>query len=170
MAENKVEVWVEGRDLVIERNFNAPQSLLFQVFSQSHHLEEWWGPQGWETENKTFEFKPGGSWHYCMRCVDKTQGDFYGQESWGLGKFQEISVPTSITYTDVFSDEKGNPSESMPQIVVTLNFYAQENGVKLRTRSEFATVEDLEAVKNMGVIEGMASQFECLDAYLIEIQ
>jgi len=74
----KVKSQVEGNTLVVERSFNAPRELVFEAFSTPAHLETWWGPTGWKTEIRTFEFEPGGTWHYCMTCVDKGQGDYYG--------------------------------------------------------------------------------------------
>ncbi|WP_369668764.1 SRPBCC family protein [Thalassobacillus devorans] len=118
MAVNKesLEKKVEGRNLVIERIFQAPKEKVFLAYSDSEQLAEWWGPQGWNTENKRFEFQPEGVWHYCMRCQE--QGDFYGQESWGKTVFQEIKAPEKIVYTDVFSDAQGNEAVDMPKVVV----------------------------------------------------
>ncbi|WP_370149856.1 SRPBCC family protein [Exiguobacterium profundum] len=72
-----VKSHVEGTTLIAERLFKAPRQLVFEAFSTPAHLEKWWGPSGWETKVYSFDFKPGGIWHYCMTCVDKEQGDFY---------------------------------------------------------------------------------------------
>ena len=66
---------VEGKELIMERTFNRTKELVFKsILSDSKlYLASWWGPQGWKTENKTFEFKPEGVRHYCMRCEDKTR-------------------------------------------------------------------------------------------------
>ncbi|GGC78728.1 hypothetical protein GCM10007216_06540 [Thalassobacillus devorans] len=168
MAVNKesLEKKVEGRNLVIERVFKAPREKVFLAYSDSEQLAAWWGPQGWNTENKRYEFQPEGVWHYCMRCHDQEQGDFYGKESWGKTVFQEIKAPEKIVYTDVFSDEQGNEAEGMPKVVVTLNFKDQGDETKLVTRSEFASEKELQSLLNMGVVEGVASQFVCLDDHL----
>ncbi|MCP3026474.1 SRPBCC domain-containing protein [Halobacillus sp. A5] len=170
MAQNRIVSKVDGRVLEVERVFEAPRDLVFNMFSESKHVESWWGPKGWSTTNKKFEFKPGGTWHYCMRCVDEQQGDFYGYESWGMGVFQNISTPETIVYTDSFADEEGNIAESMPESLVTLQFIDMGKETKLITRSQFETLENLETVMEMGVLEGVSSQFECLDDYLNQIQ
>ncbi|ARI77909.1 SRPBCC family protein [Halobacillus mangrovi] len=157
---------VDGRVLVMERTFHAPQSLLFQAYSDSKQLSDWWGPQGWETENRTFEFKPGGTWLYCMRCMDKAQGDFYGQESWGKATFNEIVEPEKIVYTDVFADEKGNAVEGMPKMEITIEFKEKEGNSKLVVISEFASEAQLKEVLGMGMIEGFNSQLDRLDEHL----
>ncbi|WP_445505564.1 SRPBCC family protein [Niallia sp. 03091] len=165
---NRLKTSVEGQDLVIERIFNAPKDFLFQAFSESDRLASWWGPKGWETENKKFEFEQNGIWHYCMKCVDEKQGEFFGQESWGKAVFKEIDVPNKIVYTDSFSDKDGNTIAEMPSIQITLNFIEQAENTLLIIRSSFPSPEALQQVMEMGVVEGMSSQFECLDEFLAE--
>ncbi|WP_350445748.1 hypothetical protein [Peribacillus simplex] len=62
MSDNKVTnnitTSVEGRDLVMERIFDGPRNLVFKAFSNSGRLASWWGPRGWQTENREFNFKP----------------------------------------------------------------------------------------------------------------
>lgn len=82
---SKMITRVEGLELVLERVFDAPRELVFKVFSEAEHLKQWWGPRGWIVPFCSVDFRPGGVWHYCMKCVDEKQGDFFGMESWGKG-------------------------------------------------------------------------------------
>lgn len=174
MSENKMTksmtTNVEGRVLVIERIFNAPRDLVFKAYSEPEHLANWWGPSGWQTEIHKFEFKPSGVWHYCMRCTDENQGEFFGQESWGKSVYQEIIVPEKIVYTDVFADQEGNAVDGAPEMLITINFVEHEGKTKLITRSQFASTEALKEVMDMGVVQGMTSQFERLDDLLEDLQ
>jgi uncharacterized protein YndB with AHSA1/START domain len=169
-ATNSLNTSVEGDVLVIERIFNAPRDLVFKAFSDSELLAKWWGPKGWQTENRKLEFKPDGVWHYCMRCTDKDQGEFYGQESWGKGVFHEIAVPEKIVYTDTFSDEEGNTVEVMPAIRITMNFVEQNGQTKIISRNQFVSAEALQQVMEMGIVHGVSSQYERLDELLVELQ
>ncbi|PKG23526.1 SRPBCC family protein [Niallia nealsonii] len=157
---------VEGKNLIIERVFHAPREVVFAAFSESESLASWWGPLGWETKNKQFEFVPGGVWHYCMTCSDENQGDFFGMESWGKSVFQEIIVPEKIVALDYFSDQDGDINPEAPSTQMTILFMDEEEKTKLIIRSQFQTPEDLQQVMEMGVVEGMSSQFVCLDEYL----
>ncbi|MCK6255538.1 SRPBCC domain-containing protein [Fictibacillus sp. KIGAM418] len=161
---------VEGKVLMIERVFNAPKDIVFKAFSQPEHLSRWWGPKGWETDIRQFDFQPGGVWLYCMKCVDKNQGDFYGQESCGKAVYQEIVAPEKVVYKDFFTDGEGNEMEGMPGMLVTLEFTEYEGATKVITRSEFVTEEALKQVKDMGVVEGFSSQMERLDDLLEQLQ
>jgi uncharacterized protein YndB with AHSA1/START domain len=165
---NGLKTKVEGQDLIIERIFHAPRHLVFQAFSKSEQLASWWGPKGWKTENREFTFEPNGVWHYGMRCDDQSQGDFYGMESWGKAVFREIVPLEKIVYVDSFSDEEGNKVENMPEMLITLTFVDQDDQTKLIMRNQFASIETLQQVMDMGVVEGVASQMTCLDDHLEE--
>lgn len=165
---NSLTSYTEGKVLVVERTFDAARELVFKAFSESERLEKWWGPQGWKTENLQFDFEPNGVWHYCMTCVDEAQGDFYGQKSCGKGTFHEIVEPEKIVYTDLFVDDQGNAVEGMPALLITMNFVEQEGKTLVNTRTEFASEEALGQVVEMGVVEGVSSQYERLDALLKE--
>ncbi|WP_347551273.1 SRPBCC domain-containing protein [Pseudalkalibacillus hwajinpoensis] len=174
MSDNKVKrsmkTNVEGRTLTMERIFDAPRDLVFKVFSDGERLASWWGPKGWETENRSFEFKPEGEWHYCMKCIDKNQGEWYGQESWGKAIYQEIVESEKIVYKDIFSDAEGNKVEGMPEMLISLTFLDEGDKTKLITKSEFTSVDALKQVMDMGVVEGFTSQNEKLDDYLNQLQ
>jgi len=165
---NKLTTRVEDQDLTMERIFDAPRELVFKAFSKPEHLANWWGPKGWETINSTFEFKPEGVWHYCMRCTDKNQGDFYGQELWCKSVYHEIVVPEKIIYTDAFSDEEGNISDSMPGNLVTLMFVEHEAKTKLIMRYQLGSSETAQEVMDSGFINGLRSSFDRLDDFLKE--
>lgn len=161
---------VEGRDLIFERIFDAPKELVFKAYSEKDHLEKWWGPEGWETTIKAFDFKPGGEWRYCMECVDKNQGDYYGQKSCGLAVYQDIAAPEKIVYTDAFTDEDGNKIDGLPEMLISMTFLEHEGKTKLISRTQFATEEALQQVVDMGIEEGLASQFKRLDELLEKMQ
>lgn len=105
-----------------------------------------------------------------MRCTDENQGEFYNQESWRKAVYQEITVPVKIVLTDMFADEEGNAADGMPVILVTLTFVEHEGKTKLIMRSRFASVEGLQQVMGMGIVQGCASQFYRLDDLLDKLQ
>lgn len=120
MSNNTMVSRIENdRVLVLERVFDAPRDLVFKMFKGSEHLRRWWGPRGFEIPVCTVDFRPGGVWHYCMKCVDQNLGQFFGMESWGKGVYKEIIEPEKIVYTDYFSDAEGNINGSMPSTEMT---------------------------------------------------
>ena len=163
---NNVNSHVENeRVLVLERVFEAPRDLVFRMFKEAEHLKRWWGPKGWEIPVCNVDFRPGGVWHYCMKCVDQSQS-IYGMESWGKGVYKEIVEPETIIYTDYFSDAEGNINESMPSALITMNFIDLGSKTKLVNRAEYVSAEALKNVTDMGVIQGITETWNRLDELL----
>lgn len=167
---NQMVSRVEDKVLILEREFNAPRELVFQAFTQAEHLKHWWGPKGWTLPVCTVDFRVGGVWHYCMKCEDKNQGDFYGMESWGKSVYKEIVVPEKIVAVDYFSDAEGNEAPNMPATLVTLEFIETENGTKVINRGEYASPEGLQQVMDMGMLQGVTETWDRLAQHLESIQ
>lgn len=167
MMTSKMITRVEGPVIVLERVFDAPQELVFEVFSDGEHLKQWWGPRGWETTVSNMDFRPGGSWHYCMTCMDKNQGDFYGMESWGKSVYHEIEEPTKIVYTDYFSDAEGNTSEELPASTTTMTFEELDGRTKIVSRTVYQSADELKKVLEMGMEEGITQTWDRLEEYLL---
>ncbi|AHV99595.1 SRPBCC domain-containing protein [Paenibacillus sp. 7124] len=167
---NKMVTRVEGQELVLERVFDAPRELVFKAFSEAEHLKHWWGPRGWTLPVCNIDFRPGGVWHYCMKCVDEKQGDFYGMESWGKAVYEEIVEPESIVYTDYFSDAEGNVTDGMPSSQITMIFVEQEGKTKVISRGRFESAEALKTVMEMGMEQGITETWDRLEEYLPSIK
>ena len=48
------------REVVISRSIGAPREVVFEAFTQVRHLSRWWGPDGFTTTTRSFEFRAGG--------------------------------------------------------------------------------------------------------------
>ncbi|MDN8590377.1 SRPBCC domain-containing protein [Paenibacillus sp. 11B] len=156
--------------LVLERVFDAPRELVFSMFKESEHLRQWWGPRGWTIPVCNVDFRPGGAWHYCMKCEDTNQGDFYGMESWGKAVYKEIVEPERIVYTDFFSDAEGNTDESLPTTEVTMQFIDLGGKTKIVNRSEYVSAEALQTVMDMGMLQGITETWDRLAERLGEVK
>lgn len=160
---------VEGRELFLERVFDAPRELVFEVFSTAEHLMRWFGTTGWPLTVCNIDFRSGGVWHYCMKCNDESQ-EYFGQESWGRAVFNEIVEPERIVYIDVFSDAEGNVNENMPEARVTWEFVVHEGKTKLISRTQYVTEDAVKSVLDMGMIQGITQTWNQLAGYLAELQ
>ncbi|KGE19760.1 SRPBCC domain-containing protein [Paenibacillus wynnii] len=167
---NKMITTVEGQELILERVFNAPRELVFKAFSEAEHLKQWWGPRGWILPVCNVDFRPGGIWHYCMKCIDEKQGEFYGMESWGKAVYEEIVEGEKVVYVDYFSDAEGNETEGMPSSHITMIFEEQDGQTKLISRSKYSSPEALQTVMNMGMEQGIAETWDRLEEHLQSMQ
>ncbi|WP_420488697.1 SRPBCC domain-containing protein [Paenibacillus arenosi] len=170
MMMSKMLFKAEGNVLTMERTFNAPTELVFKVFSDSEHLKQWFGPRGWSIPVSNLDFRPGGAWHYCMKCEDRNQGDFYGMESWGKSVYKEIVANEKLVYVDYFSDAEGNVSDNMPAVEVTLTFETVDGKTKLTSIGHYATDEALQTVIDMGMEQGITETWDRLEEHLESFQ
>jgi len=167
---NKMITTVEGPELTLERIFDAPRELVFKAFSEAEHLKHWWGPRGWTLPVCNVDFRPGGSWHYCMKCVDENQGEFFGMESWGKAVYEEIVTGKKIVYVDYFSDAEGNETEGMPSAHITMLFEEYEGKTKLISIGRYTSAEALQTVMDMGMEQGISETWDRLGEHLQSLQ
>ena len=84
----------------LDRTFDAPLKLMWEVYTQEKHLARWWGPKGFTWVKGDLDFRPGGHFHYCMRAPT-------GDEMWGHFEYREIDPLKRIVFTTGFSNAAG---------------------------------------------------------------
>lgn len=164
MQDLKTNVAIEDRKLILTRDFEAPSSLLFEIWSDCKHLKHWWGPKEWPMDECEMEFREGGKWSYCLR------GPNEGDESWGLAIYREINKPNTIIYKDHFTDAEGNVVPGMPNMVINVEFEALDDKTTQRITVNFDTNEERDKIVEMGMAEGMDSSLDRLEDYLPQTQ
>src|SRR5258706_1096505 len=93
------------REIVISRVISAPRELVFEAFTQVRHLSRWWGPEGFTTTTRSFEFREGGTWDFVMHAPDGT--DYQEWIAW-----TEIVPPERIALLHGESRDDPNAFES----------------------------------------------------------
>jgi uncharacterized protein YndB with AHSA1/START domain len=164
MSDVSVTKDFENKKLIIEYLTNGSVEKVWRAFTGKDWFEKWWGPEGWETTAKEFSFQPGGRVHYGMKCVDENQGEWFGKTSWGVMDIQDVQALKSFTYKDYFSDEEGVLNKEMPALTVTNEFFEENGKTKIVSTSYADSVEQIEELLKMGMVEGFSSQLHKLDA------
>ena len=145
------------REIVISRDISAPRELVFEAFTEVRHLRRWWGPEGFTTTTRAFEFRVGGSWDFVMHGPDGT--DYQEWITW-----TEIAPPERIALLHGESRDDPNAFESV------LTFAPDGPGGR-GTRIEMRTVfpnRELrdEAVEKYHAVEGGRQTLDNLAAYV----
>ena len=114
------------KEFVISRTFDAPASVVWKAWTDREQLMQWFGPKGFVMSAAKLDFRPGGTFHYCLRSAG-------GKEMWGKFVYREIVAPERIVLVNSFSDEKGNltrhpNSPSWPLEMLTTTTFAEEKG------------------------------------------
>src|SRR5499426_4017238 len=89
------------REIVVSRAIGAPRELVFEAFTQVRHLSRWWGPEGFTTTTRSFEFRVGGVWDFVMHGPDGT--DYQEWITW-----REIVPPERIAL--VHGESRDDPN------------------------------------------------------------
>ncbi len=88
--------------VVIERTFNAPQDLIWQMWTQPEHFKKWYGPQGFTVPVADMDVRVGGKRLICMASPDGNM------KMWTTGEYTEIVPNGRLVYTESMADENGN--------------------------------------------------------------
>lgn len=144
-----------NRELSITRLLNAPQELVWEVWTKPEHIANWWGPVGFTTTTHEMNVKPGGVWRFMMHGPD-------GRDYPNKIVFIEVVRPERLVYNHTGEDE----TEDV-RFHVTVNFERQGNKTKLTMRSLFESKEELiRVMKEYGAEEGMKQTVDRLGEYL----
>jgi uncharacterized protein YndB with AHSA1/START domain len=154
---------VGEQEFVVERQFTAPRTLMFQVFTRAEHLKRWWAPQPFTIPVCTIDLWPGGIWHYCMRSPE-------GQDHWARSVYSEIVPPEKLVYTSTFADEHANPTLGMPEHLTTVIFTEEAGQTRVTARVQFTSAAALSAAVDMGMLQGMSMTWDYLIEYVQELQ
>lgn len=143
------------RGFWIERVFEAPRELVFDVWTDPQHVARWWGPDGFTNTVQEMDVRPGGSWRFVMHGPD-------GVDYPNLIRFLEVSRPSRLVY-----DHMGaNPDDSPFRGEVTL--YAEgpkQTRVVMRTLFPSADVREF-VKREYHAVEGGNQTLDRLGAYL----
>src|SRR5579859_1993545 len=145
------------REIVISQVINAPREVVFQAFIEVRHVSRWWGPDGFTTTTRSFEFRVGGEWDFVMHGPDGT--DYQEFITW-----TDIVPPVRIAL--LHGESRGDPNafESV------WTFVPDGGATRIKMRTVFPTkaLRD-EAVERYHAIEGGQQTLSNLAAYVIEI-
>lgn len=159
---------------VINRSFDAPVELMFEMWTNPEHFSQWLPPTGFNMEFFRADIKPGGSTFFLMSNAS-------GLKLHGRAHYLEINRPSRIVYTQEFCDENENLSRhpmapSWPATML-ITVHLTEEGphqTRVTVTSEChgaTTDEELETfIKGRsGMTIGWTGSFDKLDAYLERI-
>src|SRR4051794_39313711 len=95
-----------GREVGNSRGVKGPRELGVEAFTAVRHLSRWWGPEGFTTTTRSFEFRVGGEWDFVMHGPDGT--DYQEWITW-----TEIAPPERIALLHGESRDDPNAFESV---------------------------------------------------------
>jgi uncharacterized protein YndB with AHSA1/START domain len=92
--------------VVIERSFDAPVALIWQMWTDPEHFKAWYGPDGATIPVAKMDVRVGGNRLVCMEM----QSPGGAMQMWFTGEYREVVENARLVYTESMSDENGNVS------------------------------------------------------------
>ncbi|MEV8357704.1 SRPBCC family protein [Microbacterium sp. NPDC076895] len=142
------------RTVVVERLVSAPREVVFTAFTSVDHLSAWWGPDGFTTSTREFDFREGGTWVFTMHGPDGT--DYAEWIQW-----REIAPPERIVL--LHGEYAGDPNAF--DSVFTFEEVGEQTRVTLSTVFPTRQLRDT-AVEEYHAIEGGAQTLAHLAAHV----
>lgn len=94
--------------LVMERSFDAPVSLVWQLWTEPEHFKAWYGPEDATITVAEMDVRVGGTRRVCME-IETPAGQMLMCFS---GEYREVVVNERLAYTESLADGPGNPMPS----------------------------------------------------------
>jgi uncharacterized protein YndB with AHSA1/START domain len=156
---------------VINRSFDVPRDVMFEMWTDPKHFSQWLPPTGFAMKFITVDIKPGGSSFYCMTGAND-------MKMYGKAQYKEITKPNRVVYTQVFCDENGkitrHPlSPTWPETMLTTVTLSEEGANRTRVTVEWEVYGDATPIERetfnkakAGMTQGWTGSFEKLESYL----
>jgi uncharacterized protein YndB with AHSA1/START domain len=153
----------EALTLAVIADYPVPVERLWNAYSDPRQLERFWGPEGWPATFTRHDMAVGGRSEYYMSGPD-------GTVSRGWFRFLAVEPTHRFEVEDGFSDEHGTPNKGMPTMRMTFTFEPTANGSRSKIVTKFPSIESMEQLVQMGMMEGMKSAMGQIDAVLADLQ
>jgi uncharacterized glyoxalase superfamily protein PhnB/uncharacterized protein YndB with AHSA1/START domain len=149
----------EAKQINVTREFDAPRDLVWQAWTDSEILDEWWAPKPWKTETKFMDFRKGGHWLYSMKGPE-------GERHWCRLDYTSVKPRNSFSGLDAFCDENGKVNDKFPRSEWENRFTEEGETTTVHIRITYQSLTDLEKIIEMGFKEGFTMGLENLDHWL----
>jgi len=157
----------------INRVFEAPIDVIFDMWTKPEHVSKWLPPTGMDMKYLRSDIKVGAKSFYSMSG--------HGMTMFGTSEYVEIERPTKIVFKQQFTDEKENISRhpgapTWPETLLTKVTLTSESETETRVTIESqvfgeATPAELEAFvkERSGMTQGWTGSFDKLEELLTKL-
>jgi uncharacterized protein YndB with AHSA1/START domain len=149
------------KTVLINREFDAELSLVWDAFTKKEILDQWWAPKPYTSKTKVLDFKVGGKRFFAMVSPE-------GQERWLLQKYTSISPKTNFKYFNAFADKDENPE--LPGSDWDHSFTEQNGKTTVSITIYNESLARMEKMVEMGFREGFSTCLNQLDELLSAVK
>ena len=147
------------REIKVERDFNAPRSLVFDAFTRPELVRRWLlGPDGWTMPVCEIDLRVGGAYRYVWRK------ESIGKEMGMGGVFREVVRPEKLVATEQF-DDAWYPGEAVDRTI-----FEERGGItKVTLTVLYESREARDVATKSGMEHGMVAGYNRLEQILASV-
>jgi uncharacterized protein YndB with AHSA1/START domain len=137
----------------MERKFDAPAELVFDVWTQPEHVRNWWGYPEHPMTDCRIDLRVGGEYRYAAQIPD------FGEIAF-RGVFMEVERPHRLVATEVY--------EAYPDVegVNTLTLVEEDGVTTMVVIMSYPTREARDGVVESGMERGLQVSLDRIDLIL----
>ena len=149
--------------MTVVADFPVPVRRLWDAYLDPRQLERFWGPPTYPAQFTRHDAAVGGLSTYAMTGPD-------GDVSRGYWQWISVEPLTSFEVRDGFAGPDGTPNSEMPSMRMVFVFEETQQGSRVRTTTTFNTADELAALLEMGMEEGLTAAMGQMDQVLADLR
>lgn len=149
-------------DLRLERVVDVPVALVWQAWTDPHHLMQWFTPKPWETVECEIDLRPGGKFRTVMRSPEGELMDG------GAGCYLVVEAPRRLVWTSALGPgfRPVPPAGDDLPFTADLTFEAVGDATRYEARAIHGKPETAAVHASMGFEQGWGTALDQLVAYV----
>lgn len=136
---------------------------LWGAWSDPRQLERFWGPPTWPATFTRHDMAVGGESQYRMTGPN-------GESSSGYWRFLSVEPGRGFEVEDGFCNPDGTPNHDLPGCRMHARFEAIPSGSRFVLLTRFPSVEAMERLVAMGMMEGMRAALAQMDDVVADLR
>ncbi len=149
--------------LTVVADFAVAVQRLWDAYVDPRQLERFWGPPTYPAQFTRHDAAVGGQSSYAMAGPD-------GDISRGYWQWLAVEPQKSFEVLDGFAVADGSPNTEMPSMRMVFVFETTQAGSRVTTTTHFNTADELAALLDMGMEEGMDLAMGQMDEVLADMR
>ncbi len=144
-------------EIRIERKFNAPAEMVFDVWTTADHVRNWWGYPEHEMTDCSIDLRVGGTYRFAAQVPDFGEVAFHGV-------YKEIERPDRLVATEIY--------EAFPdtESVNTLTLEESDGVTTVTIVSTYPSKEARDAVIESGMESGLQVSLDRAEKIMADLQ
>ena len=144
----KLSIDTDKNSVIITQKFSVKVKTLWDCYTQSEQLDQFWAPEPWKTETKQMDFREGGTWIYALTGSD-------GATQLARLDYFQIHPFKRFKAVDSFIEDDNSMLDATSRAIWDVSFEEIGNETLVTEVITFANAYHLNTTLEMGFEQGV---------------